>query len=1026
VSGRGAKPACAEGLGHELIVASAGCGKTTALTGRFIRLLLLGVPADRMIALTFTRKAAGEFLETILGRLADAAGDDDRAARLGEMIGAPGTAPGRFLDALESMTRAMGRLQLGTLDSFFTRMLQCFATETGLTSGMNVLEGGLAAGARIEALRGLTESGGEGVQALLDAFEATVHGAAKLRVTGTLSDLVEQLHALYLEAGDRARWGEARALWGDENPWPEPDAFEPLAGAVRAALPGGLSDKQVDRVTVFLDAVAGMRGGGRLPAAADYLYDKLLPGLGALEAGSAEMVIEKKNAVIEGDLARTLAALARGLTACEIGRRLRRTRALRELLARYETAYASRIRSSGGVTFADLPHLLLALRERSQGEVDYRLDSALDHWMLDEFQDTSRLQWGVIENLVDEVIQDNSFRRTFFYVGDVKQAIYGWRGGDARLFFEIEDRYRGSGNTPGIQSRPLHVSRRSVEPVIAMVNGVFGKLGVAGRQFGWPAPAIDRWERGWEAHTTALADTTGCAELRVVSSDEIEEAVVGTVRRIDPIRRGLSCAVLCRSNDKVRAYVDLLRAGGIPAMSESDSCVCADNPLGVALLSLFQAVAHPEDRFAWRHVALTPLVRLIGAGRPGFIRATLDSIFRHGFAPTAQGWIEACADGLQDAFTRNRAEDFLAAARAFDASGPRDLDAFIETMREVRSKEPPSPHAVQVMTVHKSKGLGFDVVLLPELSGDRPDSAGGGEVVPHRTGSGQIDWLVELPAKEICEVDPVLLALRGDLVAEACFEAFCVWYVAMTRAKRGLYLFVPPPKDSPNLSRLVELALQPQDGRWVIGKEDWFAECAVVPQAPPPGSDRLPIDRDRLPVRSERSMPSAAPTHAGGALFRETAGGVVLGTEVHDRFAEIGWLEPGESMPGAEGGGDAVRLVADCLASPDVRRAIFTRPAGPCLLWCERRFEWIEEGRWVSGAFDRVVVRLGSDGAPVSASVHDFKTDQVDAAEAAARYAPQLEAYRRALAGILGIDPDRVSAGIVHVRSGTVVPIFNP
>ena len=69
-------------VGHEMIFASAGSGKTFALTTRFIRLLALGVAPERIVALTFTRKAAGEFFGEILNRLAAASGDEAKARAL--------------------------------------------------------------------------------------------------------------------------------------------------------------------------------------------------------------------------------------------------------------------------------------------------------------------------------------------------------------------------------------------------------------------------------------------------------------------------------------------------------------------------------------------------------------------------------------------------------------------------------------------------------------------------------------------------------------------------------------------------------------------------------------------------------------------------------------------------------------------------------------------------------------------------------------------------------------------------------
>src|SRR5690606_12687583 len=101
---------------------------------------------------------------------------------------------------------------------------------------------------------------------------------------------------------------------------------------------------------------------------------------------------------------------------------------------------------AGWLVFSDLPVLLmrgLSGERTGLGAQDliYRLDGRTDHWLIDEFQDTSRIQWKVLSAFIDEILQDSSGQRTFFCVGDVKQSIYGWRDGDARLFDEIRERY---------------------------------------------------------------------------------------------------------------------------------------------------------------------------------------------------------------------------------------------------------------------------------------------------------------------------------------------------------------------------------------------------------------------------------------------------------------------------------------------------------------------------------------------------------------------------------------------------------
>src|SRR4051812_32568909 len=109
-------------LSHVMILASAGSGKTYALTNRFVELLARGASPERIVALTFTRKAAGEFFDEILAKLARAACDARTAAQLARDIGAGDLGTTDFLRMLRAVVDAMHRLRLGTLDSFFARI----------------------------------------------------------------------------------------------------------------------------------------------------------------------------------------------------------------------------------------------------------------------------------------------------------------------------------------------------------------------------------------------------------------------------------------------------------------------------------------------------------------------------------------------------------------------------------------------------------------------------------------------------------------------------------------------------------------------------------------------------------------------------------------------------------------------------------------------------------------------------------------------------------------------------------------
>ncbi|MEN9403386.1 MAG: hypothetical protein RL091_2089, partial [Verrucomicrobiota bacterium] len=128
------------GIGHVMILASAGSGKTYALTNRYVRLLAHGAKPERIAALTFTRKAAGEFFDEILKKLARAAEDEKAARRLAQEIEVPSLQAADFLKLLRSVTASMHRLNLGTLDSFFARVVKAFPLELGLGADFEVLQ----------------------------------------------------------------------------------------------------------------------------------------------------------------------------------------------------------------------------------------------------------------------------------------------------------------------------------------------------------------------------------------------------------------------------------------------------------------------------------------------------------------------------------------------------------------------------------------------------------------------------------------------------------------------------------------------------------------------------------------------------------------------------------------------------------------------------------------------------------------------------------------------------------------------
>ena len=178
----------------------------------------------------------------------------------------------------------------------------------------------------------------------------------------------------------------------------------------------------------------------------------------------------------------------------------------------------------------------------------FRLDSPIDHLLLDEFQDTAPLQWRVLRPLAERVTAGDA-ASSFFCVGDVKQAIYGWRGGVAEIFDAIDEQL------PGLQTLGLNTSYRSAPPVIETVNRVFAGM-TAHPNLGARRPRCAAGARG-SSRTHGPAQLPGYAEL--VTAPARPAATRGKRCWRSPPNRsrtvrqtpGFSVGVLVRTNDTV-------------------------------------------------------------------------------------------------------------------------------------------------------------------------------------------------------------------------------------------------------------------------------------------------------------------------------------------------------------------------------------------------------------------------------------------------------------------------------------------
>jgi len=1073
-------------IGHQVIVASAGTGKTFQLAHRYIWLLANGVKPEQIIALTFSRKAAGEIFDSIIGYLCEAANSMEGAHRTGERIGKPKFEQADFLWLLRMLLVGLHRLHISTLDSFIIGVLRAFPMEIGVPTVFHVLDsdGAQAKSARQEILGTIFNNryvDRSAQHQFLEAFQQANFGREEKGLERRLNMFITHYQSYYRLLPAPDDWGREDVVWPWGSPWlTAVDDVNTAADELEALLAKeGWDGDVMGRWLNFIKTVRTFSADSAWTRDVEYMFKKLLANVDDLRRGQASIRIDRTKCNISGEGCRLTLALLTHVIKTELSTELERTHGIYRILEQYERFYDYMIRRQGKLTFTDAQYLLTAANSQSGGSllsriadeearlyIDYRLDCRLDHWLLDEFQDTSDLQWEVFRNLADEILQDNSGRRSFFYVGDVKQAIYGWRGGNYRLFNIILEQYGSQ-----IEQIPLSTSFRSCQPIIDTVNRVFGDLTGAGL----PAGAVAEWEKVWQVHQlekefvprhgyAALLEPP-CQNGEVKPTDEDRyRAVAHLLKEIDPLSRGLSVAVLVRSNDSGKEIVDFLRGEcqGMNIVHEGRAAI-KDNPVVSVLLSLVKFATHPGDTFAWRHLEMSPLKKCFvgaGLGRDNLPPVLLREIQTSGFQVFIRNWgARLDAAHLLDDFGRRRLGDLVDAADEFDGGGG-DCNAFLRFIDNYDLHELAAGDAVRVMTIHQSKGLGFDIVILPDLQTGTMTGGSRIDFVVARAPSTSCPlWAMEMPRRIIAEGDPVLAKQVRASDETASFDALCLLYVALTRARQGLYMVTAFPGKGAAVVRpatflKVQLAgeAKPVNGKHVTidgeeficlyeeGEGDWYTKVPqkerteiVEPCQLYEGFHKQPSRRCRLVLVSP-SMSAEGEVKADSLFAPDRHDILDFGTGVHELFQKISWIGEvnvegliwkwrQESTAAEDVKEKAIEHFRRALASAEVRE-VLTRPRGNVTLWREKRFEVVLGDRWITGVFDRVTIVRGPDGRSLRASIVDFKSDETAGGarltDSAERYRSQMSLYRSALSRILQLDPSRIALRLLFTHPGKV------
>jgi ATP-dependent helicase/nuclease subunit A len=762
-----------------VIEAGAGTGKTTAIVGEVLKLMLAdeNLSPERIVLVTFTEKAAGEIADRIHAALAEVEGQLKNRT-----IAWPVDSPSPVVQipcddatcrACAAQLARIHLLRSQTIHSFCQSLLRQFPIEAGLDPQFKIVEG---------FERTLLHS--QLYDAWIDEETRTKPSPAALHEWEVLL-----AHAGYLfQIRDMIFTLVDRRDLLDETGYDLGD-LSLIADKLRAAL-FALRRGQ-DRLHRYIATTDTPSRDASVDEWIDYF------------APIAQLIREINLTKSPKDEREALKILRSGETGDSIYDRLVSHRAAAALhaLARRFVAFLDREkRVLGVVDFDDLLIRTLALLD--DPKVLERARRQYDFIFVDEFQDTDRTQAKIIDRLARDASGRYVDGRTIV-VGDPKQSIYGFRRADPETYFRMTTRL----GREGAETRRIEDNYRSDAPLLHAVNGMFTRLfpSEAEHDPNVFRPPYHPLRAGKEANDREIDAriTLLHAAHEEVSDRYIAEAepIAAWILKTDPenLKR---FAILFRRMTRIDDYLDVFDKHGIDYLLPPTR-MFLDRRAPVDLLAVLRAIAYAFDRGAQISAARTPyfaltdeeiargddewkafesaILRFRERARSLTVSQLIDLIVG---TTGIEGVYEAAAGGER---SQRHLDHLRAIAFEYDQKIGGSVRQFVDEIARRRAEpdemEPlladESKNAVRILTVHAAKGLEFDSVILPDLA----FSTG--------TEATQIFTVEEPKSLVLCAPDSLSAQFRfiGDEKLKRIAtrreeaEARRLFYVAVTRAR---------------------------------------------------------------------------------------------------------------------------------------------------------------------------------------------------------------------------------------------------
>lgn len=740
--------------------ASAGSGKTFALSVRFLALLFKGANPSEILTLTFTKKATAEMKERILDYLKilqkenlESENEKEKSQNILKELEEKyrlnpdlvrNSAPKiyqRFLNA---------EIRISTIDAFFQSILRKFCWFVGLSANFEVNEDTKAHQQQLN----------EGFLSALNneqLEELSVFIAQCLSYDNYTSDSILE----------RLRFLKNKLYLFDPNkkePAFDEEGFLEKLRSLNEQIQSIETASDRAKTAIKCDSFRGFLNSSLtwLEKKSEYQsFKKLKSEIPTLESECEE---------IENDLKRYYETRETALF-----------KKFPKFIQLYDKA-TSKIQALDFDAIKDKVHALLNGYEELPAEFFYfRLDSKIAHILIDEFQDTSLNDYKILAPFIDEIkagIGQAKWQRSVFFVGDVKQSIYAFRGSFSSLFESVaKDFYHDN----------LQFNHRSSPLIINYVNTIFKKAyqnsPTAYLEQKYPKASNNKHARDGYVKVSLVANERGLLLEQI-----LQEAQNLLEHRIEP----KDITILCATNKDALEIKNYLQKNlsAIRPSTESSANLSQFVESKIIKNALKYALAEEPYKPFYKHSVLK---------LAGYLHD--DAIALPGFNPKKESvasfvwkvmeWFELYGEPAQSCLEL--------------AVGCEDADGFLEKL-EAKSIASFNAKGAQIMTIHKSKGMQFPYVIVCERLG-KPNSSHSNQLLEEYDGAELLRLYYRMKNREVVDKDYARALDKEEATKD--HEEINVYYVAFTRAELGLIVVAKDKKESKNktMHEKLDLAL---------------------------------------------------------------------------------------------------------------------------------------------------------------------------------------------------------------------------